>query len=142
LSIISIAVLTAGVIFDGLMYGTMNALDTCGDSNTGEIYGETANVPYLISCAVDHHQDCLCIQSSHPDRCYLFNLEAADNCDQVLVKYPSLLLASVLFELVLMIVVFFYSICTCNTLCCVRTTHYSGNTAPSTGSAAVYVTAY
>jgi hypothetical protein len=116
--VITIILLIVGLILDGIIYGATNALDTCGDTNTGEIYGDTANTPYLISCAVDNHQDCLCIQSSNTDTCYLFNLESADNCGQILNKLPSLLLASVLFELVLVGTVFTYSVCTCKTVCC------------------------
>jgi hypothetical protein len=137
-SVIAIILLIVGVIIDGITYGGANALDTCGNTNTGEIYGDSANLPYLISCAVDNHQDCLCIQSSNTDTCYLFNLEAADNCGQILNKYPSLLLASVLFELFLLVTVFIYSVCTCKSVCCVSAEQQAAaqNTAPPANFAA------
>lgn len=117
-SVISIILLVVGLIIDGIVFGATNGLDTCVDQDTNKYYGDSKYNIYAEACRIDHSQTCVCVNSDNTDNCYLFNLQAADNCGQILTKLPSLLLASVLFMLVLIVVVFVYSIFTCKTVCC------------------------
>lgn len=115
------------------MYGVTHALDSCGNQETGEFYGDSKYYGNVVQCAVGHSQTCLCVQGSNTDTCFLFNLRAADNCGQILTKMPALLLASLLFVFLLLVLIFTYSIFTCMGVCC--------NKAPAGQNAAPPVTA-
>ena len=117
---IGILLCIAGVIFDGILYGATNALDTCFNQNTGDFYGNTEYNGFAFSCANGHSQTCLCVSGSNSDTCYLFDLKSADDCGEILTKLPSLLLASLIFVFLLLILVFTYSIFTCMGVCCVK----------------------
>lgn len=117
-SVLGVILLFIGTILDGVFYGVMENLDTCYSRYTNEIYGDSSYSPYAKACAVDHSQDCSCITSDNTDDCYLFDLKAANDCGEVLTTLPSDLLASMFFCLLLLIVVFTYSIFTCMTVCC------------------------
>jgi hypothetical protein len=139
------------MILDGVVYGATNALDACRDSTTFEVYGDNSpsNGLAMAYCAQQHGQDCMCVRNSDSD-CYVFNLDSADNCGQIMTKLPSLLLAAVLFELILVGTVFAYSVCTCKTLCCASAedqaamngapnSSHGGNAAPPVPATAVAV---
>ena len=117
LSVISILLCIAGVIFDGVMYNTTQALDFCWNQETGESYGNLNYYPEAVNCAYDHSQTCLCVQSSNDNVCFLFNLNSAENCGQILTKLPALLLTSLIFVLLHLALVFMYSLFTCIYLC-------------------------
>jgi len=112
LSVISILLCIAGVIFDGVMYNTAQALDFCLDQDTGESYGDSKYYPDAAQCASDDSQTCLCVQGSDHlfthNICYLFNLLGAGNCGQILTKLPALLLTSLIFTLLNLMLVLYY----------------------------------
>eukprot|EP00388_Colpodella_angusta_P047900 GDKK01074369.1.p1 GENE.GDKK01074369.1~~GDKK01074369.1.p1 ORF type:complete len:240 (-),score=46.57 GDKK01074369.1:218-901(-) len=134
-SIIAILLCIAGVIFDGIIYGATNALDTCYDRENFTVYGDAQYGGQAINCALQNSQTCLCVQGSNDDTCFLFNLDSADNCGQILTKLPSLLLASLLFVFLLLVLVFTYSIFTCMGVCCVRPPLANQNATPVTATA-------
>ena len=141
-SVISILLCIAGVIFDGVIYGVTNALDACGNQETGEFYGDTKYFTQVVNCAVGHSQTCLCVQGSNDDTCFLFDLRGADNCGQILTRLPSLLLASLIFVFLLLVLVFTYSIFTCMGVCCVKTPPAQQNAPPVQAQAAAANPAY
>lgn len=131
LSVISILLCIAGVIFDGVIYGATNALDTCIDRVNMQVYGDKQYGTQAGECIPGHSQDCLCVQGSNDDTCFLFNLGSADNCGQILTQLPSLLLASLLFVFLMLVLVFTYSIFTCMGVCCVKPPLAGQNGAPT-----------
>ena len=141
-SVISILLCIAGVIFDGVIYGVTNALDACGNQETGEFYGDTQYLNQVVNCVVGHSQTCLCVQGSNDDTCFLFDLRGADNCGQILTRLPSLLLASLIFVFLLLVLVFTYSIFTCMGVCCVKTPAAQQNAPPVQAQAAAANPAY
>jgi len=136
-SVIAILLCIAGVIFDGVIYGATNALDTCIDRVNFQVYGDNQYAQQAGACIAGHSQDCLCVQGSNDDTCFLFNLDSADNCGQILTKLPSLLLASLLFVFLMLVLVFTYSIFTCMGVCCVKPplANQSGAPTPTTATA-------
>lgn len=137
-SVIAILLCIAGVIFDGIMYGVTNAMDTCVNQETGEFYGDTQYNFQAALCISGHSQTCLCVQGSSDDTCFLFDLRSgADNCGEILTTLPSLLLASLIFVFFLLILVFTYSIFTCMGVCCVKApaANQNQNGAPVTATA-------
>ena len=110
--------LIVGVILDGIWFGVSNALDTCYDQKKGEFYGSSTYQPFAFACANGNSQTCLCVNSANEDTCYLFDLENADNCGEILTTMPALLLTSLIFLLLLLVTMFIYSIFTCMNTCC------------------------
>jgi hypothetical protein len=132
--VIAIIVLVIGIILDGIEFGVTNSLTTCVDGNTGEIYGDGGSSGNALLCAIGDSHDCSCVRDQSGDLCYEFNLQAADNCGQILNQLPSLLLASLLFQLLLFGTVFAYSICTCRSVCCVKEEGKAALAAPATNN--------
>ena len=127
---IAILLSIAGVVLDGVFYGVTHALDTCLNQETGEFYGDMQYAGLALQCTNGHSQTCLCVQSSNDDTCFLLDLKAAENCGQILTRLPSLLLASLLFLLLSLILVFTYSVFTCMGVCCVKTPAAQQNAPP------------
>lgn len=137
LSIFSILVLAVGMIVDGVLYGVTKALDTCAAHGTLEVYGNTDYQAYARACAINHSQDCGCVNGADTDTCYQLNLKSLDNCGQVLTKLPPLYLASVLFMLAMTSVMLTYSVYTCRIACCSSgedTDRLTAANQPSTGT--------
>ena len=107
---------------DGIFYGVTNSLDTCYDQDKGEFYGSSSSTykGYALACVYGHSQTCLCVNGGNSDTCYLFNLESADNCGEILSTMPELLLVSLLFLLGLFGTMLTYSIFTCKVVCCTK----------------------
>jgi hypothetical protein len=118
LSVFSIVILGIGMIVDGVLFGASNALDTCIDQDIGELYGDSSYKIYAVSCALDHGQTCACVNGADTDTCYMFNLESAKDCGQILTKLPALLVASVVFMVFTIVLVILYSVLTCKVVCC------------------------
>jgi len=116
LSVISTLLCIAGVVYGGVMYNTIRALDFCLNQYTGEIYGNDKYYSEAFQCASGHPQTCLCVQSRRENVCFLFDLRSANNCGQILTKLPALLLTSLIFVLVTLLLVFTYSLFTCISL--------------------------
>jgi ferredoxin-thioredoxin reductase catalytic subunit len=116
--VIAIIVLGVGIVLDGLSFGLTHSITTCVDGNTDKVYGDSDSSGNAALCAIGDSHDCSCVRDQSGDICYEFNLKAADNCGQIMGKLPALLLASLIFELLLFIAVFGYSVCTCRSVCC------------------------
>lgn len=99
------------------MYNTTRDLDFCLNQETGDTYGNSNYYPDAVECAYDHSQTCLCVQGSNDNVCFLFDLDNGDNCGQILSTLPALLLASLIFVVVNLLLVFTYSLFTCISLC-------------------------
>jgi hypothetical protein len=112
-SVIAAIVTLAGIIVDGVAYGTTSRLDTCINQYNGELYGAARFGTRAAACAVKHAQTCLCVDAGNSDSCYLFDLQSAKNCGEILHHLPSLLLASVLFMILLFVFDICYSVQTC-----------------------------
>jgi hypothetical protein len=125
------------------VYGAVNGLDTCGNQDTGEIYGDNKYLSSVVACVSGHSQTCLCVNGGQSDTCYLFNLDSADNCGQILTKMPALLITSVIFLAILFVIVLTYSAFTCKAVCCGRPAApaagtNSSNPAPASATAVAH----
>ena len=137
-SSLTIALLIAGLILDGVIFANVATLKTCAVKNTLDYYGDSSYIVSARSCALQHSQTCACVRADD-DLCYLFNLRDADDCGVILNKYPSLLLGSILFMVALIIVVGIYSGFTCKNLSCPNrrgdNTHLTGASADTSSTA-------
>lgn len=116
-SVLAILLCFIGTILDGVFYGITHNLDTCYERQTNTVYGDTSYLLAAEACVVGHSQDCMCVSGDDTDECYLFNLKGADDCGLILTTLPDNLLTSMFFLLLLLFLLFTYSVFTCMIVC-------------------------
>lgn len=107
-----------GFVRDAVMATYLRELETCFDQQTGDVYGADGNTIQAVNCAVGHGQRCLCVNSEETDTCYLFEKKITDTCGDILTAMPDLLIASVVFQILLLGILLYYSVQVCIDLCC------------------------
>ena len=92
-------------------YRTMSNLNTCMSSDTGEIYGSTLHLDHATLCLEKHSsQDCVCVMHESV-YCSTHNLNNSNNCGVFLNIIPTLLLASMISCVGLLLLTILQSCC-------------------------------
>lgn len=92
-------------------YRTMSNLNTCMSSDTGEIYGSTLHLDHATLCLEKHSsQDCVCVMHESV-YCSTHNLNNSNNCGVFLNTIPTLLLASMISCVGLLLLTILQSCC-------------------------------
>lgn len=80
------------VLVDGFSYIAAKNLETCVDTSTGLIYGNTQYTTEARLCAVDEDDhSCACVNGDY-NECFPYTMKDGDDCNDPIYTYPSLLL--------------------------------------------------